>query len=265
MRRPWSIVTVTYNSSSAIRRCWSAPRPRNVEWIVVDNASTDDSVRAAEVAGADTVIRLPENRGFSVGNNVGMAAAAGDLVLFANPDLTADLRDLGILEHRLEEGAGLVAPQLLNPDGTPQPNGRGFPTLMHKVRNRTTRGEHSSYRIYAREGEVVPVCFAIGAAVAGTRSFLESLGGWDEGFFVYYEDSDLGLRSWLAGGRVELVGHARWQHEWARDTSHLRLRPWALEGRALARFYRKYPALLGTRRVAERRFPAIAAHLESVR
>lgn len=258
MAHTWSVVTVTHNSAATIRRCWTAPRRSGVEWVVVDNASTDDSVAAARSAGADTVIELPENRGFSAGNNVGMAAAGGDLILFANPDLRADFDGLEHLERRLDAGDGLVAPQLLNPDGSPQPNGRGFPTLANKVRNRTTAQDHARYRILAAPGQVVPVCFVMGAAVAASRSFLDSLGGWDEGFFVYYEDSDLGLRSWLAGGRVEVVGDVRWQHDWARETLRLSLRPWLFEVRSMTRFYRKYPSLLGTQDAAEREFPAIA-------
>jgi GT2 family glycosyltransferase len=236
-----------------------------VEWVVVDNASTDDSVAVAQRCGADVVVRLPENRGFSAANNVGTSVAAGDNILFANPDLTVDFEGLAALQRRLDEGVGLVAPQLLNEDGTRQPNGRGFPTLLNKVRNRTPGRELSDYRIFAAPGETVPVCFAIGAAVAGTRAFIESLGGWDEGYFVYYEDSDLGLRSWMAGGPVELIGDVRWRHEWARATLRPRLQPWVLEARSMTRFYGTYPALLGSQRSAERRFPEIAARLSSRR
>lgn len=263
MTRSWSVITVTHNSSAAISRCWGTQRPPDLEWIVVDNASTDDSVAAARAAGADTVIALPENRGFSAGNNVGVAAARGECILFANPDLTADFAGLQQLERRLDAGAGLASPQLLNPDGTPQPNGRGFPTLANKVRNRTTTSEHARYRILAAPGEVVPVCFVMGAAVAVSRAFLDTLGGWDEGFFVYYEDSDLGLRSWLAGRPVEVVGNVRWQHEWARETLRPSLRPWLFEVRSMARFYRKYPSLLASQGAAEREFRMITDALRA--
>lgn len=260
MSHQWSIVTVTYNSETAIRNSWTESRD-GVEWIVVDNASTDGSVAAARATGADEVICLPRNVGFSAANNHGMSVARGDLILFANPDLRVEAGGLDSLALRLDAGAGLVAPQLLHPDGSPQPNGRGLPTLANKVLNRTTRSEHARYRLHAAEHEVVPVCFAIGAAVAGTRSFLDDLGGWDDGYFLYYEDSDLGLRSWRAGRPVELVGSVRWQHEWARATMRLALKPWLHEFRSMARFYATYPSLLGTQRAAERAFPAIAAAL----
>ncbi|MEK8107831.1 glycosyltransferase [Micromonospora sp. M12] len=122
----WSVITVTYNSADTLRRCWgNAHKP--YEWIVVDNNSADDSVAVAEELGA-RVVRLPENVGFSKANNVGVRHVTSEYVLFANPDLEVGPDGFATLQGHLDAHGGLVAPQLLGTDGTPQPNGRGFRT-----------------------------------------------------------------------------------------------------------------------------------------
>lgn len=121
----WTVVTVTYNSADTLRRCWRAAKP--YEWIVVDNASSDDSVVVAEELGA-RVIRLPENVGFSKANNVGVRQAAGEYVVFANPDLEIDPDGMDVLKQHLDTHGGLVAPQLIVPTGLPSPTAEDSPT-----------------------------------------------------------------------------------------------------------------------------------------
>lgn len=258
----WSVVTVTYNSAEDIRAMWDHGQALGrVEWIVVDNASNDDSAEAARTAGASRVISLPKNVGFGSANNVGLGVARGRYVLFANPDLAVDYDDLASLADHIDEIGGLVAPQLLNLDGTPQPNGRGFPTIWNKIGNHLRRDEHSEYRLWAGITERRPVCFAIGAALAGARAEFDRLGGWDESFFVYYEDSDICMREWLTGGRVTVVGDVRWVHRWARETASFRWKPWKLELASMRRFYTRYPSLLGPLCIAKRTYPVIQACL----
>ncbi len=261
-RPSWSIITVTYNSSMALRAAWGAWVPaEGVEWIVVDNHSQDRSAAVAEELGADRVMVEAENRGFGAANNIGLAAATGRWVLFANPDLTVNPIDLGHLGRCIDERGGLVAPQLLNMDGSPQPNGRGYPTLANKIRHRLMPGRSSHYQFVVPLGETRDVCFVMGAAVAGTREEFVRLDGWDERFFVYYEDSDICLREWLTGGRVSLAGDVRWRHAWARETASFHWRPWLLELRAMATFYARYPNLLTTNRRASGALPGVPRQL----
>lgn len=95
----------------------------------------------------------------------------------------------------------------------------------------------------------------MGAAVFGHRKHFDAIGAWDSHFFLYYEDSDLGLRSWAAQIPVMLVPEAEIVHGWARETAgRFRLTPWLRELSSMRKFYARYPSLLLSQRVAARRF-----------
>jgi N-acetylglucosaminyl-diphospho-decaprenol L-rhamnosyltransferase len=251
----WSVVTVTYNSAATLRRCWQ-PVPRAYDWIVVDNCSTDGSADVAEELGA-RVIRLPENVGFSKANNVGVRESTSPYVLFANPDLVILPEGFGALRAHLDLHGGLVAPQLLSSSGELQPNGRGFPYVTAKLGNRRLwpfSRLHAAYRLYAQPGTATWVAWVIGAAVAARREDFDRIGGWNERFFLYYEDAEVCLRAWRHGMPVAVCGDVRWVHHWSRATNTFR---WSfahtLELRAAKTFYGMYPEfVVGLPRVAKR-------------
>lgn len=250
----WSVVTVTYNSADTLRRCWRGEKP--YEWIVVDNRSSDDSAAVAEELGA-RVIRLPENVGFSRANNVALHQAAGEYVLFANPDLEVRPDGLDVLRRHLDAHGGLVAPQLLSTEGDPQANGRGFPYATAKLGNRKVwplSRMHASYRVVAEPGEAIYVAWVMGAAVAGRTADVIRVGGWNERFFLYYEDHELGLRAWRHDLPVVLRGDVRWTHHWARATNSFRWsRAHTFELRSARTFFGMFPEfLIGLPAVARR-------------
>ena len=253
MPSTWSFITVTYNSARTLRHFWKGDRPGDVEWIVVDNASTDDSVETAESLGA-RVIRLDENAGFSAANNRGLVESEGRYIAFTNPDVAVDWESLPALQATIDQTGGLVAPQLLNSDGTLQPNGRGAPLLAHKVLNRlSSQPRRNGYQILTHGDERREVFWVIGAAVLGSADAVRSIDGWNERFFLYYEDKDICIRAWRSGLPVTLDGGARWTHGWARETSGFKVMPWVREFQSMARFYSLYPELLiGGRGVAAR-------------
>ena len=244
----WSLITVTYNSAGALQRFWKdVELTEDVEWVVVDNNSSDNSIEVARSIGA-RVIGLDENLGFGTANNVGFQKTNSQFVAFVNPDVTPKLADLAKLEKVLADNPrALVAPQLIYDDGSLQPNGRGKPYLAYKVLHRLRPPlVEKAYRRYAQPGQIVEVDWLTGAVIAGAWAHLASLGPWDEEFFVYYEDTDLGLRNNKSGGKNLLVGDANWVHGWARETSGgLSLPAWRNEFRSASSFYRRYPALLG--------------------
>lgn len=240
----WSLITVTYNSAETLRRFWTTPRPRSVEWIVVDNGSDDDSADVARDLGAQ-VIEIGENIGFSAANNRGLQVAQGQYVAFLNPDVRGDWDDLDTLASTIDEIGGLVGPQLVNDDGSLQPNGRGAPLLAHKILNRLRPGQRDNgYQITANEDERRFAFWLMGAAVAGAIDSVRAIGGWNERFFLYYEDKDLSIRAWDAGLPTVLDGRVRWSHGWARETKSFRLTPWLREIDSLLRFYSLYPEFL---------------------
>ncbi|MFG1839540.1 glycosyltransferase family 2 protein [Micromonospora sp. NPDC049175] len=257
--QPWSVVTVTYNSADTLRRCWGGAKP--YEWIVVDNDSADDSVAVAEELGA-RVIRLPENVGFSKANNVGVRQAAGEYVLFANPDLEIEPAGFVTMQRHLDLHGGLVAPQLLGTDGIPQPNGRGFPYATAKLGNRKIwplSQMHANYRVVADPGEAVYVAWVMGAAVAARTADFVAMGGWNERFFLYYEDHELGLRAWRHDMPVVLLGDVRWTHHWARATNSFQWsRAHTLELQSARTFFGLFPEFVVGLPTAARRNPQAA-------
>lgn len=238
----WTFITVAYNNATELRTYWSNPIPASVEWIVVDNGSTDESVAVARSLGA-VVVEAGRNLGFSAANNEGLRRANGDYIAFVNPDVTVNFSDLTGMAERIDRRGGLVSPQLVNDDGTNQPNGRGAPLLFHKVFNRLSGGEllHDKYLLFADGEHERYVFWLIGAVVAGAAKTFSELGGWNERFFLYYEDKDISIRAWRTGLPVTLAGQFRWTHGWARETTHFRLRPWMREIASLLKFYGTYP------------------------
>lgn len=249
----WTLVTVTYNSAVQLRECWGASDVGRARWIVVDNASTDDSAEVASSLGAE-VLRLTTNVGFSAANNVGLAVVATPWTMFVNPDVcVASGHDLSRLSAvSLSNDSAFVAPQLLNPDGTKQPNARGLPFLVDKLANRSVKLPGSRLEEYARSGFSGPTyaAWVIGAAMGGPTTSFRQLGGWDDGFFVYYEDHDIGLRAWEYGHPVVVDPSVLWLHQWQRATARLHPGPWKHELKSMHRFYQRYPELLTRRRLA---------------
>lgn len=250
----WTLITVTYNNAQTLEKYWADDRPSSVEWIVVDNGSLDESVETARSLGA-TVIEMGHNVGFSAANNAGLAQAHGAFIGFINPDVRVEYSDLDALAARIDEHGGIVGPQLRNDDGSAQPNGRGMPLLFHKIRNRITSGSelNDSYLLYAKDDEERTVFWLIGAAVTGRAETFALIDGWNEHFFLYYEDKDLSIRAWRAGLPVTLCGQFRWTHGWARETKTFRLAPWRREIASLLKFYALYPEFILGGRTARSR------------
>jgi GT2 family glycosyltransferase len=194
-----SVVVVNWNRKELLRACLgSLARQRNVEFetIVVDNGSSDGSADMAAEFGA-RVIRNQQNRGFCAANNQGIAVARGEFVALLNNDAEAEPDWLAELERacasRPEIGMAaskvLVwedpsridkAGHLMFPDG--QNRGRGTGAL--------DRGQ------FDREEEVL---WPDGCAAMYRKPMLEQIGGFDEDFFAYGDDAELGLRARIAG------------------------------------------------------------------
>ncbi|MET4003016.1 N-acetylglucosaminyl-diphospho-decaprenol L-rhamnosyltransferase [Arthrobacter sp. UYCu511] len=246
MNKSWTIITVTYNSEAVLSKYWANVRlPPNVQWIVVDNASEDDSVRVARQIGAK-VIELEENVGFAAANNIALAESNAEFIVFVNPDVRVVGKDFDKISEVLSENPlSLVSPQLVSLDGTLQPNGRMGPYLIYKVLNRIfPKLVTGRYTNVFESHETGAVTWLTGAVVAGKRDVFHRLQGWDDHFFVYYEDTDLALRAAHLGIKSMVIGQLNWVHGWAREASGLNFRGWMLEYSSALKFYRRYPKYL---------------------
>lgn len=257
----WTLITVTYNNVDELREWWSQVDLQGARWVVVDNNSADRTADYAKELGAE-VIRLSANIGFSRANNVALREVTTRYVAFVNPDVRVDAASLSILGQLATRRDAIVCPQLCNPDGTTQPNGRGLPYLVDKLAHRGLRLPLSSLGSYVpntSEG-LTFVAWAMGAAICGESSKIQAFGGWDERYFLYYEDHAFGLDAWARGQEVILVPHARWTHAWKRETKGMKVKPWLREFASASRFYRQYPELLLPRSPKGRRHWRGAEH-----
>lgn len=197
-----SILIVNYNGGEKLRRCLESVercRPADCEIIVVDNASTDGSLEVVTALFSDIIfLQSGANRGFGAASNLAARDAQGRYLVFLNPDTQVELGWLDGLLGPLELDAGIglttacvllsESPGVINTCGNAM-HLTGL-TLCRRIgRPRDTVLHH----------EEVPA--VSGAAFAIRREVFEALGGFDEDFFLYMEDTDLSLRSRLAGWR----------------------------------------------------------------
>lgn len=121
-----SLIVVNYNGGGFLRACVSSALHQADELIVVDNASTDDSLTQIEAAFPAErklrIIRNRENRGFAAANNAGVKASVGDYILFLNPDCVLTEGSLRRMVEVLnaDPKVGMIGGLLVNPDGTEQ-------------------------------------------------------------------------------------------------------------------------------------------------
>lgn len=243
-----TIVTVTFNSAEQLKKFWSNAPTDFFTWIVIDNNSQDDSAKIAEYLGAAKVFRLGYNLGFSKACNFGLRETGTDFVGFVNPDLTVSKPGLMQILTHLEKHNSLVSQQLVNEDGSLQPNGRGLPYLNHKIVGRISPrlGRKLGYYRPKTSDTPMEVKWLIGASVFGRTSSLREIGGWDESFFLYYEDAALGIAARKIGVPSTLVGTELWLHGWSRSTSRLNVRAWWHEIRSALVFYGRNPLYLAS-------------------
>jgi GT2 family glycosyltransferase len=199
-----AVLVVNWNAGSLLGRCLEslATQERFPDRIVVvDNGSTDDSLDlAAPYLGGAQVIRLKDNVGFARANNIA-ARAAGDVDALAllNPDAFAEPGWLAALVDAAGRFPrfGAFASQM-RLDSTPDRlDGAGD---SYHVSGRAWRNGHNAPAVNwpARECEVFAPC---AAAALYRRAAFEEIGGFDESYFCYFEDVDLGFRLRLHGYR----------------------------------------------------------------
>jgi GT2 family glycosyltransferase len=202
-----TVIVVTYNSRRHIAACLgaldAALAQHTYEAIVVDNASADGTPELVRsVSPGTTLIETGANLGFSRANNVGLARARGRHVLILNPDTVPDAGSLDALVALLDgdPAIGIVAPCLLNPDGSDQGTARAFPTPAAAIlgrRSPLTRlwpGNPWSRRYLVGLSQPTDDTFAVdwvsGACLMIRRDLAVGTGGFDEAYFMYWEDAD---------------------------------------------------------------------------
>jgi N-acetylglucosaminyl-diphospho-decaprenol L-rhamnosyltransferase len=261
-----AVALVTHNSESDLRDFLpgqlAAAKSIQAPVVVVDNASVDGTLSMLhDAAGAHPhliVHEMGSNAGYSAAVNAVFARAPGRDVLLINPDVELETGDrIVALARVLERDAavGIAAPRLVGDDGDVQPSARRFPSLAAMVGS-TGAARFAPFLGRRYERFIAPsrserprtVDWVIGAAMLIRRAAYEEVGGWDERFFLYIEDTDFCRRLARAGWGVAYVPSISLRHRYPRESrttgSFASSRARRSHVAGLARLWRSEPRLL---------------------
>jgi N-acetylglucosaminyl-diphospho-decaprenol L-rhamnosyltransferase len=227
-----AVVVLNYNSYQDSRECVEGLLELGIasreQVVLVDNCSPDGSGERLrrDLPGVNVVLS-PRNGGFGSGLNIGFGHAADcDCYLVLNPDTRfAENRLAAALEEfKRDPRLGVLGLNLVNPDGSPQLSARRFYSLLTIALRRTPLGRWTLFQRLHREhlmagawaGGVFEADWVMGAGFIVRRSALRDVGGMDEGYFLYLEDTDLCRRMWGAGWKVKAIPQVKLVHHHAR-------------------------------------------------
>jgi N-acetylglucosaminyl-diphospho-decaprenol L-rhamnosyltransferase len=267
----WAAVVINYEAGAALWDCvrslladTSAGRPPEV--VVVDNGSSDGSAAAvARSLPAVKVLHPGANLGYARAANLGITATHAPVVAVCNPDLEVEEGAAGALVPRLaaEADLGAVGPLIRNTDGTIYPSARSDPRVRDAVGHgllgfvwRTNPFTRRYRQLDADPSRPRDVDWVSGAAVWLRRDALDTVGGWDERYFMYVEDVDLCWQLRRRGWRVGYEPGAVVTHVQGATTAKHPYRMITEHHRSLYRFASK--RWRGARRLA---LPLAAAFL----
>jgi GT2 family glycosyltransferase len=220
----FSAVLVNYNAGPelerALRSIGDEMSGQSWEGVVVDNASVDDSAAAVDRFAPNVrLVRNGTNIGFARAVNQGLAATTASYVLIMNPDCRLMAGAIAALRGVLETHAqcAIAGPRILNPDGSVQGSARGDPDMLTGLFGRTALlRKVVPFLAIAKRNIVVDeairsgkeseiVDWMSGACMLARREALAAVHGFDERFFLYWEDADLCRRLRAIGYHVRYV------------------------------------------------------------
>ncbi len=224
-----SVVFVNFNSARFLDRALAslaAAEPGStIETVVVDNASRDRAeVRALCARHGCRLLALGRNMGYGAAANRGFRVSRGRYLAVANPDIEFPAGSMSALVRLMDTTprCGAVSPQLVYPDGRAQASARRLPRLRFALAGRRSiparlfpglsGAREFQYLGIERSPRPVEVEAVIGACVVFRREALESVGGFDERYFMFAEDLDICRRLRRAGWQVLVEPRVRVRH-----------------------------------------------------
>jgi len=210
-----SFVIVTYNSMETIAKCITsvlAQEIKPLEVFVVDNASVDGTPDFIESEFPEAMLICNENNlGYGAANNIAALAAHGEFVAIVNPDVELDPKWSTEITSVIQHDGRCCAAEgkLLMADKPGVINCAGSSITLLAFGCMTHYGESAAA---AAEGRLVG--YASGAAFAISRDLFLKVGGFDESYFLYHEDVDLGLRMYESGWQIRYAPRAIAYHHY---------------------------------------------------
>jgi N-acetylglucosaminyl-diphospho-decaprenol L-rhamnosyltransferase len=224
---PLALVTVSFNSAAVLGTLLNSAARHlpGVRVIVVDCASSDDSVRIARQHPAAVSVTAGSNLGFGAGSNLGLTRVLEPVTVFVNPDVELIDDSLLSLAAALADGHDrLLAPLVLSATGARQDTAHPAPGSAAEL----ARLVLSPGRLVGPVGTAIapwrsrrprPVGWAVGCALAGRTLTLRALGPFSDSIFMYGEDLELGLRAARSGVPTWFWPQARVIHHGAHSTA----------------------------------------------
>jgi len=251
-----SIIIVNYDTRAFLKRCLHSvtafPPPCEFETIVVDNASGDGSCEMVkEVFPQVTLLENSTNEGFSKALNRGIRRSSGSLLLFLNSDVVVAPGCVEALVEFLDKhpDAGICGPKLLNPDGSIQLSCRAFPTPVNVFFGRKSIWSklfpsNRLSRLFLKSdldyGVVQEVDWIVGACMMVKRKVIDSIGLFDEDYFLFVEDADFCYQAKKAGHSVFFVPYGVATHERGASTKKSFVMSTYNHNLSMYRYFRKH-------------------------
>ncbi|UCE78857.1 MAG: glycosyltransferase family 2 protein [Nitrospiraceae bacterium] len=212
-----SIIVLNFNGKQIIEECVDSvlnQTYQNVEIIIVDNGSTDGSLEVIneKYQNKVTLIKNEANLGFAEGNNIGISYATGHYISLLNNDAVADptwLEELVRAAEASDTSYGMWASKILfyeNKDVIDTAGHLMYPDGLNRGRG---KGEHDDGQYNEKE----EVFFPSGCAALYLKQMIDIIGMFDQDFFAYGDDTDLGLKARLAGWKCLYVPTAMVYHK----------------------------------------------------
>ncbi len=250
-----SAIVVNYNAGALLRQCLDSllACPSISEVIVVDNASSDNSLAQIEDLSRVQIIYNQTNQGFAAACNAGYFRSHGTYLLFINPDCSFSPGTFSPILYLMqrETTVGMAGGVLINADGSEQAGSRrAIPTPwrsfvrafgLHRFENRWPR-LFSDFYLHQQPLPSAPIEVEAlsGACMLVKRSALDDVGPWDESYFLHCEDLDLCMRFRQKGWKIMFAPDAKIVHALGGCSQ---TRPIFVEWhkhKGMLRFYRKF-------------------------
>ena len=228
-----AVVSVSYNSGRHLQKFLTSIRASEAHGLTVviaDNGSSDiESTRAVCIEHAATLLELDDNYGYGGAINRAIATLPATIttVLISNPDVIFTSGSITALAGAMDDlpAAGAVGPRVLNSDGTVYPSARQLPSLRtgtgHALFSKIWRSNPWTARYLSDLSESSvnrEAGWLSGSCLLVRRTAYDAIGGFDDAFFMYFEDVDLGYRLGKAGWKSFYIPHAVVTHSGAHST-----------------------------------------------
>ncbi|MBI2008643.1 glycosyltransferase family 2 protein [Candidatus Amesbacteria bacterium] len=214
-----SVIIVSWNVARSLKRCLEsvfATLYPDLEVFVIDNASTDDSVKVAKSFSKVNVRANFNNIGFPQAVNIGLRQSRGDYILLLNPDtrLPKDFFVKALEFAQSHSNMGVMGPKFTNPDGTPQGSVFPEPSILNTINQ---KGQ--SLKECPETDKPITVNAISGACMWLSKSTVVKIGEFTKKVFMYYEDLDYCRRIRTAGLKVYFNPDITIVHEHGRSST----------------------------------------------